>query len=141
LLVTAIAEGGTGLALVSLPSVVLWLLIGERQASPETLLVGRIAGLSLLAIGVACWAARGDRGSPSRLGLVHGMLVYNVSVAALLGYAGMVSGIAGIALWPAVLFHVTMGGWCVGSPWHARPTERTSRGEDQPAAPHRESCP
>jgi hypothetical protein len=130
LLVTAVAEGGTGLALISIPSVVFWLLLGEGQASPEMLLIGRVAGASLLAIGVACWAARGDRGSPTRLGLVAGLLVYNVSVAGLLGYAGMASGIAGLALWPAVLFHTAMSGWCAGSLPYARPTAQPSPGDD-----------
>jgi hypothetical protein len=129
LLVTAIAEGGTGLALISLPSVVLWLLLGKWQASPETLLVGRLAGISLLAIGVACWAASRDPGSPSRFGLLIGTLVYNVSVAALLGYAAMVHGIAGIALWPAVLCHVALGGWCLESLRRAGTTDQPLQGD------------
>jgi hypothetical protein len=113
LIVMAIGEGGTGLLLLALPSLPLVLLLGVDQASPEAILVARITGAALLAIGVACWLGRRDRPGPAQLGLIAGALVYGTAAAALLAYAGLVLRLAGIALWPAVVLHAAMGVWCI----------------------------
>jgi hypothetical protein len=113
LIVTALVEVGTGLFLLILPAVPLELLIGVSQAAPEGLFIGRIAGAALLALGAASWLGRGDEYSPAHFGLLVGLLIYNAVVAALLGYAGLVLGMAGIALWPAVVLHTVLGAWCV----------------------------
>jgi hypothetical protein len=41
---TAIVEVGTGLFLLSVPAVAIWLLFGVREPSLEALIVGRIGG-------------------------------------------------------------------------------------------------
>jgi hypothetical protein len=112
LIVTAFLEAGTGLALLVLPSVPLALLLGVGMTSPETLLVGRVAGAALLAIGVVCWLARHDSQSPAQLGVLWGVLVYDLSAAVLLGYAALVLSMTGIALWPAVVVHTVLAVWC-----------------------------
>jgi hypothetical protein len=117
LLVTAFIEVGTGLALLVLPAVPFALLLGISVAAPEALLVGRVAGAALLAIGVSCWLARGDRRGPAQLGLLTGVLLYDGAAAALLGYAGLVLGMAGIALWPAVVLHTALAVWCALCLW------------------------
>jgi hypothetical protein len=111
-LVTAFVEMGTGLFLLLLPAVPLALLLGTSEAAPETLLVGRVAGAALLGIGVASWRARQDRGTPAQLGLLAGILLYNVAAAVLLGFAGTVLEMAGVALWPAVVLHAALAVWC-----------------------------
>jgi hypothetical protein len=113
LLLTAFTEGGTGALLLALPSVPLALLLGVSGAAPETLLVGRVAGAALLAIGVACWLARSDKEGPAPLGLLIGVLIYDGAAAVLLGYAGLALRMAGIALWPAVVLHTALAVWCV----------------------------
>jgi hypothetical protein len=113
LVVTALGEVGTGLLLLFLPSVLLALLLGVEKAAPEALLAARIAGAALLAIGVACWLARNDHGSPALRGLLAGVLIYDVSAAALLAYAGLALGMVGIALWPGVVAHTALAVWCV----------------------------
>jgi hypothetical protein len=118
LIVTAAIETATGLALLVVPSVPLSLLLGVSEAAPETFLVGRIAGAALLAIGIASWLARG----PAQVGLVVAVLVYDVAAAALLAYAGLVLRMVGIALWPAVVLHAALAGWCVVCLW-AKPRE------------------
>jgi hypothetical protein len=112
-LVTALLEVGTGVSLLVLPSVPLALLLGVSVAAPETLLVARVAGAALIAIGVACWPARGAKQVTAQLGLLTGILIYDVAAAALLGYSGLVLGMAGIALWPAVGLHTGLAVWCV----------------------------
>jgi len=112
-LVTSILEGVTGVTLLVLPSVPLLLLLGVREAAPEALFVSRVAGAALLALGVACWLARNDERSPAQFGLLIGVVIYDVVAAALLGYAGIVLGMDGIALWPAVVIHSGLAVWCV----------------------------
>ena len=75
--------------------------------------MARVGGAGLLALGVACWLARGDIQSSAAKGLVAGMLVYNVGAVMVLGNAGISLQRVGIALWPAFVLHVAMTGWCV----------------------------
>jgi hypothetical protein len=112
LIVTALTEAGTGLVLLVWPPVLFALLLGAERPSPEANFLARIAGAALLAIGVACWLARNDHGGPAQLGLLTGVLIYDVAAAALLAYAGLVLSMVGIALWPAVVLHAALAVWC-----------------------------
>ena len=113
LIVTAFTEVGTGLALLVVPSVPLALLLGVSATVPEALLIGRVTGAALLAIGVASWLARGDRQGPAQLGVLTGVLIYDGAAAALLAYAGLVLSMAGALLWPAVVIHTALAVWCL----------------------------
>ena len=113
LIITAVIETATGIALLALPSVPLALLLGLSEAAPETLLVGRVAGAALLAIGVSCWFGRGDAQGKGPAGLLIGVLIYDVAAAVILAYTGLFLNLAGIALWPAVVLHTALAGWCV----------------------------
>jgi hypothetical protein len=113
LTVTALVEVAAGLALLVIPSVVISLVIGAGQPSPDALVIGRLGGASLLAIGVACWIAHRDTGSPSQRGLLFGALVYNVGAVAVLAYAGSRLAMAGALLWPAVVLHAGLTAWCL----------------------------
>ena len=108
----AFIEAGAGLTLVGLPALGIWLLLGVRGPSAEALIAGRVCGAAMLAIGVACWFARDDRGSPSQRGLLWAMLVYNIGVCAVLAFAGLVSQMDGVGLWPVVGLHGVMTIWC-----------------------------
>ena len=112
-LVTAIVEIATGLALLGLPAIVLASLLGIQPATAETLVVGRIAGAALLAIGVASFLARNDARLPAQRGLLTGILLYDVLAAVLLVYAVLVGQMSGPALWPAVALHTLLAVWCV----------------------------
>jgi hypothetical protein len=111
LALTALIEAGTGLGLLVVPSFVVRLLLGA-EISGVAIPLGRVAGVALLALGVACWLASGDTKNRAARGLVAAMLVYNPGVAVVLGAAGIQSQTAGIALWPAVVLHVAMSCWC-----------------------------
>lgn len=113
LISTAAIEYLTGLILVSLPSQLISLLFGSTVDSPLVLTVARVAGVALIALGIACWIARQDNHSVAAKGLVAAMIVYNVGVLAVLTYAGVVSGLSGIGLWPVVLVHFVMAVWSV----------------------------
>ena len=113
LILTAIIEAATGLALIALPAIIVRLLLGA-EISGASIPLGRVAGAALLALGVACWLARDDRQSRAARGLVVAMLMYNIVATAVLAFAGIGLGLHGVVLWPAVVLHAAMAVWCVG---------------------------
>ena len=112
LILTAVIEAATGLALIVVPAIVVRLLLGA-EISGASIPLGRVAGAALLALGVACWLARNDRQSRTARGLVVAMLVYNIVATAVLAFAGIGLGLHGVALWPAVVLHAVMAIWCM----------------------------
>jgi hypothetical protein len=85
----------------------------ELRRKPFSSPVTRLAGAALLAIGIACWLARNDHGRAAQIGLLAGVLIYDVAAAALLAYAGLVLHMVGLALWPAVVLHAALAFWCI----------------------------
>jgi hypothetical protein len=94
LVLAAVAEAATGLALLVVPSLVGFLLLGEEFAG-VAIPVGRVAGIALIALGFACWP-----GPP-----LVGMLIYSTIVTLYLAYLGISGGSAGVFLWPTVALH------------------------------------
>jgi len=115
LISTALLEVVAGVSLVCLPALAIRLLFGVGAPSPEALAVGRLGGAGLLAIGVACWLARDDRGSRSQHGLLWGMLTYNVGACVVLASVGVLLRISGVGLWPAVMLHAALTIWCAAN--------------------------
>jgi hypothetical protein len=93
----AIAEAVTGLALLIAPSLVSQLLLGEQLAAAAEP-IARVAGIALIALGVACWP-----GPP-----LVGMLAYNAAVTLYLAYLGFAGGLTGVFLWPVVAVHLVL---------------------------------
>jgi hypothetical protein len=97
LVFAAVSEAATGLAMIIVPSLVGQLLLGEALtglAAP----IARVAGIALFALGIACWP-----GPP-----LAGMLSYSTVVVLYLAYLGLVGGLTGILLWPAVALHLVL---------------------------------
>ena len=97
LVLAAVGEAATGLALLIVPSLVGRLLLGE-ELTGVAIPVARVAGIALIALGIACWP-----GTP-----LVGMLTYSAAVTLYLAYVGLVGGLTGILLWPAVVLHVIL---------------------------------
>jgi hypothetical protein len=112
LTVTAIVETGAGVALLGLPSVTASLLLGAALEASAAVSLARVGGAAILALSVACWLARDEQGRAAR-GLVSAMVFYNLAVAGVLASASLSDGLHGMLLWPAVVFHIAMGAWCV----------------------------
>jgi len=121
LVLTAVFEFATGLALLLAPALPASLLFGVGLEAPIGLIVARIAGAALLAIGLACWLARDDGRSRSALGLIAALLLYNVAATIVLIHAGLGLKLSGVALWPAVAAHVALAIWCITT---IRPEQR-----------------
>jgi hypothetical protein len=115
LTVSAAIELGAGLGLLCCPSAIAGLLFGATLETPTALTVARVGGAGLLALGVACWRARGDTQNRAASGLVSAMLLYNVAVVVVLAFAGIRLELHGLALWPAVILHMAMTIWCTAS--------------------------
>jgi hypothetical protein len=107
LIFAAVGEAATGLALLIVPSLVGQLLLGEALTG-FAIPVARVAGIALIALGVTCWP-----GPP-----LAGMLIYSVVVTLYLAYLGLVDGLAGALLWPAVAFHAILS-FFLGRAWFA----------------------
>jgi hypothetical protein len=111
LIVTALLEVGTAIPLFFVPAVPLALLLGLGEAAPETLLISRVTGAALLAVGVTSWFARKGEPSDAQYGVLIGILIYDAAAAALLAYAGLGMGLVGVTLWPAVVIHAALAVW------------------------------
>lgn len=97
LIFAAVAEAATGLALLIGPQLVGRLLLGE-ELTGVAIPVARVAGIALIALGIACWP-----GPP-----LVGMLTYVAVVALYLAYLGVAGGLTGVFLWPAVALHAVL---------------------------------
>ena len=85
LIFAAVAEAATGLALLIVPSLVGQLLLGE-ELTGVAIPVARVAGIALIALGIACWP-----GPP-----LVGMLIYSAVVTLYLAYLGFAGGLTGV---------------------------------------------
>jgi hypothetical protein len=97
LILAAVGEAATGLALLIVPSLVGQLLFGAALTG-IAITVARVTGIALIALGVACWP-----GTP-----LVGMLAYSGAVTLYLAYVGFTGGLSGILLWPAVVLHLIL---------------------------------
>ena len=113
---TAVAELGAGAGLLLLPAKTATLLLGSALASPESLIVGRVAGAALLALALTCWLERTHTRTYSTIGLIAGPLLYNVLAVVLLVYAAVVARLSGVGTWPVIGLHAALLAWCVGVP-------------------------
>lgn len=94
-------EAATGLGLLVAPGVVASLVLGAEIVGPATI-IGKIAGLALISLAIACWPRVNAKGEGAYLA----MLIYNALVALLLAEAGASGKAAGMMLWPVVLTHL-----------------------------------
>ena len=97
LIFAAVGEISTGLTLLIVPGLVGRLLLGE-ELSGIAIPVARVAGIALVALGIACWP-----GTPRA-----GMLTYSAAVTLYLAYLGFTASPTGLLLWPAVVLHVVL---------------------------------
>ena len=94
LVLAAVAEAATGLALLVVPPLVGQLLFGA-ELTGVAIPLARVLGIALIALGVACWP-----GPPQ-----VGMLTYSALVTLYLAYVGFAGVSVGRLLWPAFFVH------------------------------------
>jgi hypothetical protein len=97
LVFAAIGETITGLALLIVPSWIGRLLFGA-ELTDMAAISARVAGIALVALGVACWPGT----------QLIGMLTYSAGVTIYLAWVGLAGGSTGILLWPVVVLHLIL---------------------------------
>ncbi len=97
----AVGEAGAGLILLIHPSIVVRLLFAAEIAGAGVVM-SRIAGISLIALGIACWPVRAATWA------LCGMLTYSLLAMLYLIYLGLGGQWPGKLLWPAVAVHAVL---------------------------------
>lgn len=101
---SASVELAAGIGLLLAPALALrWLFdVDAPQLASQ---VARLAGVALIALGIACWPVRpGPGGGPALRALVG----YNLLAGIYLAYLGGFEHLAGPLLWPGVALHALM---------------------------------
>jgi hypothetical protein len=101
--VSAAIEIATGLALIASPNVVAGVLLGANLSGAGDV-VGRVGGLGLLSLGLACWPDR--EGVTARA--MWSLLLYNLLAAVYLGYLSVGGVFISKMLWVAFGFHALL---------------------------------
>ncbi len=102
LALSAVVEAATGAALMTVPSVVGRMLLGEALHG-DAATVGRIAGAGLFSLGIACWPSKEPRAAA-----LCAMRFYNFVVGLYLAYLGIQGPHSGPLLWPAAIAHLIL---------------------------------
>ena len=68
----------------------------ELLTEPDAvgLIIGRVTGAALLALGISCWGARSDSGGAARSGTLWAITLYNIAVGFLLVVFGAMEWLA-----------------------------------------------
>jgi hypothetical protein len=113
LIVTAVIESATGTALLTAPALVCSVLLGGSPGALAGLVVARMAGAALLALGIVCGSGSRDTLSRATVGIVAAMLLYNLAAVVLLVSARLCLGMAGMGLLPVAVLHAALAAWCI----------------------------
>jgi hypothetical protein len=103
--ITSASEFLIGIALVWSPSVVVQLLFAS-EISGIGIILSRLGGIALIALGVSCWPGKDKALCINQA--YGGMLTYNLLAGVYLAYIGLKGQTIGKLLWLAVIGHVIM---------------------------------
>jgi len=128
LALAAAGEAATGLVVLAYPPIVVRLLFGAEIAGAGVV-ISRLAGICLIALGLACWPGS-DAGS-SLTRALRAMLCYSLLATLYLASLGIRGEWVGSLLWPAVAIHGILSAllgraFTVGrkdNPWQPRKLE------------------
>lgn len=102
LVIGAVLETLAGVGFLVFPSSVMLLLLGEPLTGAG-LVVARLAGGGLLALGISCWYARATPVTRAGIGVAIGFLAYNVVASVTLALAQPASAASLLLLGASVL--------------------------------------
>jgi len=108
LAIGGVLETGMGLGLLVAPSMLANLLL-RSPLSGAGVVVGRVGGGAVLALGIACWCARSTPLSPAGLGVAWGFLAYNLVACVTLAGAGLAPASGGPLSLGAAVLHGVLG--------------------------------
>lgn len=105
LALAAAGEAAFGLVLLVHPPIVIRLLL-DAEVAGAGMVMSRVAGIALIALGIACWPGRAMRGRVAAA--LGGMLAYSLLATLYLAYLGLGGEWVGKLLWPAVAVHAVL---------------------------------
>ena len=125
ILVCAVLETGTGLALLILPRFVVRVLLSAELVGAGVA-TSRLCGLALVSFGLACWPAWEP--TPGRLDrrAVRALLVYNAGATAYLAWLTAVDGYRGLLLVPAIALHAVLAAVLARTIGRSKPLEKNA---------------
>lgn len=127
LTIAVVVESLTGLALILAPEATVVLLLGVEPNVPGVML-GRVCGVALMALGIACWSARADSESAARAGTLKAITFYNAGAGLLLVLFAVIGKTGGIVLWSAAVLHLALATAFAVSFWRPKDTSSTKSG-------------
>jgi hypothetical protein len=104
----ALIEMSVGLGVVAFPEQLIELLLNASLADPGVL-VARLLGTALMALGLAWWFARNQPREPWARGCCLGFLVYNLGAGLWLMLGALTMSQRVALLWTLGLFHAGLG--------------------------------
>jgi hypothetical protein len=107
LMIATGVETLAGVGLVIVPDATMQILFGGRPDSVG-MMMGRVAGLALLALALACWGARSDAGGEARAATVGAITLYNAAGGILLVLFAATGQANGLGVWSAALCHLAL---------------------------------
>ena len=121
LAIAAAGEAVIGVVLLIYPPIVIKLLLGA-QVVGAGVIMSRICGIGLIALGLACWPSRVPTHAPLR-----GMLTYSSLATFYLFYLGLSGQWFGALLWPAIAVHLILTILLARARFEARKANETGR--------------
>ena len=119
LTMAAVLESLAGLALTLAPGAAVAVLLGA-EPHPEGLMLGRLAGVALLALAIACWGARGDQGAgAARTGTLRAITLYNAGAGMLLTVLAATGQADRLVGWSAGILHLGLAAAFAASLWRS----------------------
>jgi riboflavin transporter FmnP len=108
LILTAILEGLTGLALIAIPNRIVLFLLGNPVNGPVGTITAMLAGAAIASLAAICWILR-EIETPQKL--VKGMLFYNFVIMSIASYAIIYHGFTCPGIWLVILSHSFLAAW------------------------------
>lgn len=107
ILVSAVLETGTGLALLLVPRFVVRILLDAPLVGPGVA-TSRLCGIALFSLGLASWPLWEPRHRRPDPRAARALLVYNASATVYLALLMVLEGYRGILLVPAIAIHAVL---------------------------------
>jgi hypothetical protein len=105
LTVAGVLECLVGLALLLSPGITTAFLLGAEPGAVGSM-IGRVAGVALLSLGIACWGARADAGGAARTGTLGAITLYNAGAGLLLVPFAATGQAGGPVVWAVGVLHL-----------------------------------
>ena len=105
LAIAAAVECLAGVAIILAPGSAIALLLGV-EATRAAMMIGRLLGVALLSLGIACLGAATDTGGSARTGTLRAITLYNAGVGLALIMFAATGMTAGLLAWIAGILHL-----------------------------------